>query len=280
MWKYTILPAIALFLGAGFFFCKNNDALTAPDGEVAAFQSQFRTAVKKSGEIEQDKAIKKYAELRADFFRAQADEYKAQAEEAAAQQASVEQDCTTLVAQIESIKSASKLASETFNKFRSEALTAAELDSTDVSDDEDFRVTIISKLAEAANANEGTESQISSKQAQIAALQNETKATLDLIAAAKKLSSDRMARLSPPELSCSVLSADPNWDFVILDAGIDKGIISGSRLAVHRGDKKICELSVTLVEGARCSCEVIYSTMRPGDRVQVGDKVTAVRDNK
>lgn len=280
MWKYSIIAAVALFLGASFFFSQNNSALTSPGGEVAAFQSQFSAAVQKSREIESDKAIKKYAELRTEHFRAQAETYKSKAEEAVAETATVEQECTSLTAQIEAIKAASKLASESFNKFRDGAMAAVEMDSTDVSDDDDFRVAVISKLAEANTANAGVESQISAKQAQIAGIKTEIATTNDLIAAAKKLSSDRMARLSPPELSCTVLTADPNWDFVILDAGIDKGIISGSRLAVHRGDKKVCELAVTLVESNRASCEVVYSTMRPGDRVQPGDKVTAVRDNK
>lgn len=280
MWKYSIIAAVALFLGASFFFSQNNSALTSPNGEVAAFQSQFSAAVQKSREIESDKAIKKYAELRTEHFRAQAETFKSKAEAAVAETAEVEQECTSLTAQIEAIKAASKLASESFNKFRDGAMAAVEMDSTDVSDDDDFRVAIITKLAEGNTANEGVESQISAKQAQIAGIKTEIANTNNLIAAAKKLSSDRMARLSPPELSCSVLTADPNWDFVILDAGIDKGIISGSRLAVRRGDKKVCELAVTLVESNRASCEVVYSTMRPGDRVQPGDKVTAVRDNK
>lgn len=280
MWKYSIIAAVALFLGASFFFTQNHSALTSANGEVAAFQSQFATAIQKSREIESDKAIKKYAELRKGHFTAQSEAYKSKAEEAVAETATVEQECTSLTAQIEAIKAASKLASESFNKFRDGAMAAVEMDSTDVNDDEDFRVSIISKLAEANTANEEVESQISAKQAQIAALKKDIATTNDLIAAAKKLSSDRMARLSPPELSCTVLTADPNWDFVILDAGINKGIISGSRLAVHRGDRKICELSVTLVESNRASCEVVYTTMRPGDRVQPGDKVTAVRNNK
>lgn len=280
MWKYSIIAAVALFLGASFFFSQNNSALTSPNGEVAAFQSQFSAAVQKSREIESDKAIKKYAELRTEHFRAQAETFKSKAEAAVAETAEVEQECTSLTAQIEAIKAASKLASESFNKFRDGAMAAVEMDSTDVSDDDDFRVAIITKLAEGNTANEGVESQISAKQAQIAGIKTEIANTNNLIAAAKKLSSDRMARLSPPELSCTVLTADPNWDFVILDAGIDKGIISGSRLAVRRGDKKVCELAVTLVESNRASCEVVYSTMRPGDRVQPGDKVTAVRDNK
>ena len=45
-----------------------------------------------------------------------------------------------------------------------------------------------------------------------------------------------------------------------------------------RGDKKICELNVTLVESSRASCDVVYSTMLTGERVEVGDTVVSVRN--
>ena len=75
-----------------------------------------------------------------------------------------------------------------------------------------------------------------------------------------------------------MVMTDPTWDYVILDAGIDKGIVIGSRLAVMRGSQKVCELSVTLVENNKSSCDVVYSTMRPGDKVRPGDTVVAVRN--
>jgi electron transport complex protein RnfA len=62
-------------------------------------------------------------------------------------------------------------------------------------------------------------------------------------------------------------------------SGIDKGIVIGSRLAVMRGEQKVCELTVTLVEGNKSSCDIVYSTMRPGDKVHPGDSVVAVRNN-
>jgi hypothetical protein len=115
--------------------------------------------------------------------------------------------------------------------------------------------------------------------AAIAAYGAESERLQGLIAAAKKLAQDRQARISPPELNCRVLTADRQWDYILLDAGIDKGIVIGSRLAVMRGDKKICELNVSLVESNRASCDVVYSTMVTGERVEVGDKVVSVRNN-
>ena len=79
-------------------------------------------------------------------------------------------------------------------------------------------------------------------------------------------------------LTGCVVVADPTWDYVILDAGIDKGIVIGSRLAVMRGSQKVCELTVTLVENSKSSCDVVYSTMRPGDKVRQGDTVVSARD--
>ena len=114
--------------------------------------------------------------------------------------------------------------------------------------------------------------------ARIAALGAESERLTALIAAARKLAQDRQARLSPPELKCNVLTADRQWDYVILDAGINKGIVIGSRLAVMRNGKKICELNVTLVESTRASCDVVYSTMITGERVEVGDSVVSVRN--
>ena len=277
MWKYTIIAAVVLLLGASFFLYQHNGALTSPNGEVAAFQKEFQAAAAKAGEVELDKSIQKYAELRAEYMRAQAEDYKSKIAAAQAETESVTQECVVLTSRIDALRAAANAASETFNQFRTAAMTAAEMDGSEVDDSDDFRVAIISKLAEADAANKGTSDKVAAEDAATAALQAETKDTIDKIAAAKKLASDRMARLSPPELECSVQHANADWDYVILDAGINKGIISGSRLTVTRGNRKICELNVTLVESAQSSCEVVAATMRPGDRVMVGDKVTAPR---
>ena len=76
MWKYIIIAAVVLFLGACFLFYKTNDAMTGPDGEVAAFQSQFDMAKKKVVDIEKDKGIKRYAELRTAYFKQQGTKFE------------------------------------------------------------------------------------------------------------------------------------------------------------------------------------------------------------
>ena len=99
---------------------------------------------------------------------------------------------------------------------------------------------------------------------------------------ARKLGQDRQARLSPPELKCSVTYVDPSYAFLMLNAGIDNGgVVIGSRLAVMRGDKKICELNVTNVQSRQSIAYVVKGTMLAGESVKVGDRVVSVRnDNK
>ena len=275
MWKYIIIAAVVLFLGACFLFYKNNEALTGPEGEVAAYQSQFDMAKKKAVDIEKDKAIKRYAELRTAYFKQQSDKYNEERSALEAEDAPLEQEITKANADLEAAKADFKRYEEELKAFRRDAATAA---GAEDSGEEDLQA-IGRSIAELVESNKALEAQAAAEEKMTSDLGAESEKTLAMIEAAKKLAADRMARLSPVELKCSVVSADPTWDYVILDGGIDKGIVIGSRLAVMRGDQKVCELSVTLVESNKSSCDVVYSTMRPGDKVRPGDTVVSVRNN-
>lgn len=275
MWKYIIIAAVVLFLGACFLFYKNNEALTGPEGEVAAYQSQFDMAKKKAVDIEKDKAIKRYAELRTAYFKQQSDKYNEERSALEAEDAPLEQEITKANADLEAAKADFKRYEDELKAFRRDAATAA---GAEDSGEEDLQA-IGRSIAELVESNNALEAQAAAEEKMTSDLGAETEKTLAMIEAAKKLAADRMARLSPVELKCSVVSADPTWDYVILDGGIDKGIVIGSRLAVMRGDQKVCELSVTLVESNKSSCDVVYSTMRPGDKVRPGDTVVSVRNN-
>ena len=274
MWKYIIIAAVVLFLGACFLFYKTNDALTGPEGEVAAVQSQFDMAKKKAVDIEKDKAIKRYAELRMAYFKQQSDKYNEERAAIEAEDAPFDQEIAKANADLETAAADFKKYNEELKAFQRKAAEAAGAE--DAADDE-LHV-IGESIAGLVESNNALEAQAAAEEKMTAELGAETERTLAMIEAAKKLAADRMARLSPVDLKCSVVMADPTWDYVILDAGIDKGIVIGSRLSVMRGSQKVCELTVTLVENNKSSCDVVYSTMRPGDKVRQGDTVVSARD--
>ena len=275
MWKYIIIAAVVLFLGACFLFYKNNEALTGPEGEVAAFQSQFDMAKKKVVDIEKDKAIKRYAELRADHFKQMSIKYNEERSALEAEDAPIVQEITQANADLEAATADFKRYQDEFKTFVRNAANNAGLEGVS---DEDALKEVGQHIAQLIEANNALEAQAQAEEKMTSDLGAESERTLAMIEAAKKLAADRMARLSPVELKCSVVSVDPTWDYVILDSGIDKGIVIGSRLAVMRGEQKVCELSVTLVESNKSSCDVVYSTMRPGDTVRPGDVVVSVRN--
>ncbi len=274
MWKYIISGAVVLLLGSSFFFYKNHSAMTAASGEVATVQNRFADAVKKSHDIELDKSIKQYADLRTAYFKRELERFDEEKAALDAEDAPIVTEISQANADLEAAKADFNKFKEEFAAFKRSAAEVVELED----EDDDVLQTVGQKIAELVEKNNGVEAQIAQEQAQIAELGAESERTLAKIAAARKLNSDRMARLSPPELSCTVITADPNWDYVTLDGGINKGIVIGSRLAVMRGDVKVCELNVTLVEGSRSICDVVYQTIRPGDRVRVGDRVISVRN--
>ncbi len=273
MWKYIIIGSITLFLGATYLFSKNHGAMVAPSGEIAAVQTQFDQAVSKQKNIALDKTIKAYAEYRAEIMKEQQTanenkkaEVEGKIETAKSEYASAEAEYQTVTSGLEAIKD------EKANVFAKVA-PVVDLDADSATEEEigDAVKELMDKVVELERNNAEAD-------ARIAALGAESERLTSLIAAARKLAQDRQARLSPPELKCNVLTADRQWDYVILDAGINKGVVIGSRLAVMRGDKKICELNVTLVESTRASCDVVYSTMITGERVEVGDTVVSVRN--
>lgn len=272
MWKYTIISAVVLFLGASFLFYKNNDAMTASGGEVSAFQAQFSQAVKKSREIEMDKAIKRYAELRTAYFKQQGDKYEAERAEIAAADAPFDQEISKAKADLAAAEADFKQMNDQLKAFKRDAAQAAGVD-----DGGEDLAALGQVIADKVGANNAVEAEVEKEKASADALNAETRKTIAMAEAAKKLNAERIARISPADLECSVLSSDPNWDYVILDAGVNKGIVIGSRLAVLRGETKVCELNVTLVEDKQTSCDVVYSTLRPGDSVRPGDRVVSVR---
>ena len=115
MWKYIIIAAVVLFLGACFLFYKTNDALTGPEGEVAAVQSQFDMARKKVVDIEKDKAIKRYAELRMAYFKQQSDKYNEERAAIEAEDAPFDQEIAKANADLET-------AAADFKKYNEELL--------------------------------------------------------------------------------------------------------------------------------------------------------------
>lgn len=275
MWKYIIIGSVVLFGTAAFIFHKNLEALTAPGGEVAAIQTQYQDAVNKNKNIALDKTIKAYSEMRTEWLnerKGKADTEKTEFENKAQ---AVQEEVSQLSARYDAIEGDFKRLREELDNTLLGVSNSVGLDESTTDPEE-----VANHVAQLMEANIELERKVAQEEATITALGKQSEHLNSEIVKAKKLQQDRQARLSPPDLKCSVVKCDPEWGYVIVNAGIDKGIVIGSRLAVMRGDKKICELNMTLVETNRSSGDVVFNTLLPGERVQAGDTIVSVRNDK
>ncbi len=275
MWKYIIIGSVVLFGAAAFIFHKNLEALTAPGGEVAAIQTQYQDAVNKNKNIALDKTIKAYSEMRTEWLnerKGKADTEKADLE---GQSQTVEEEISQLSARYDAIEGDFKRLREELDNTLLGVANSVGLDESTTEPEE-----VVTHVAELMENNIALEKKVAQEEATITALGKQYEDLVNAVAAAKKLQQERQNRISPIDLQCAVLKADAEWDYVILNAGIDKGIVIGSRVAVMRNDKKICELNMTLVEANRSSGDIVLSTLIPGESVKPGDTVVSVHPDK
>lgn len=291
MWKFITILSLVVMAAGAFVLYKTHTGIASASGEVAALQTQFDNAVAKNKEIFVDKTIAAYAKMRGDWL-------KQRKEEVVAQKAKLEEESAGYKSEAERLSQEwQSMGGETEEnkKKMQELLTAMANDESllkalnDASEKDGLEVQpmdasdpgMLAVLAANLRMLEDKKLQLvdenTQKESEIAVLAKRKDELDAKIAAADSLAKERKARVSPEKLNAGVVIAEPDWDYVVIDAGIDDGVIIGSRLAVMRGDQKICEMNVTVVEGNRSSCDIIYSTLKTGEVVQPGDRVVSVR---
>lgn len=70
-----------------------------------------------------------------------------------------------------------------------------------------------------------------------------------------------------------VVAVDPEWGFVVVNAGEDSTITPQSVLLVSRDNKSIAKLKVSSLEKRQTVADLVEGTLADGNRVEVGDKV-------
>ncbi len=274
MWNKILIGALVLFLFAAYLFYNAFQLMVGSGGEVETIQKQSQAVIDEATLIAVDERNKVYAEMRSNFFKSEETRYIDEKAKLDEETADVEQDIATTNAQFEELRAQYEKLQEEIANMMKDVSQAAGLESqaADVS-------VIVEEVVRLATRSSELKGQLAAEKAKLAALEAEERRLNGLIKAGRKLNSDRQSRLSPPDLSCHILLADANWDYIILDAGLNKGMVVGSRLAVMRDGVKICELAVTMVEENRASADIVYDTLLPGETVRPGDHVKSVRYN-
>jgi hypothetical protein len=77
----------------------------------------------------------------------------------------------------------------------------------------------------------------------------------------------------PAGTHATVVAVDPKYDFVVLDAGGNQGILEGAKLLVNRDGKLIGKVRITSVEPNRSVANVLPEWKQEGNEIMEGDQV-------
>lgn len=287
MWKIILTVSLVLFAAASYVLYKTHTSMTTSTGEVAVLHVQYESAIAKNKDIFLDETISAYAKIRHEWLVSHRAELEAERARVEAKDVEIQQETAelnseyeTLFSEIEkmrdSIKDVVKDVAARIDFSGAVERTGADVEILDGTDTDIFQK-VDASLQALNEKKDEKDAELKAEEAEVQRRVVTRDGLLADIAVEEGIARDRRARLSPEELVCHVTLTDPSWDYVILDHGADAGVVIGSRLAVMRGDKKICELNVTLVEANRTSADIVYSTMITGEVVQPGDRVISVR---
>lgn len=253
----STIAAIILLLAGALFYYLNHEALVKEVADRANKQAEL---------VETNRIIHLEELSLADATRLR-DLYKQQAETLKDEPARIDTACAALVEEMRIYQEQVDAAKATLAGYQ-EKIDALGKTVDEILADKVSLEAETAQLTAAVEQKKALHANLVSRSAVL------TKTNADYVA----LETDQRAHLSPADLKTHIAGSYDAWGYVIVDAGANKGIIPGSKLAVLRSGEKIAEILVTAVEKTKCSADIIPSTLIAGERIQNGDTVVSVRN--
>lgn len=121
---------------------------------------------------------------------------------------------------------------------------------------------------------------IADMQAQVEQKKKEESEEVEKMAGARKELEDVVAKIEERKkaferngLSARVVAVNPDWGFVIVNAGQSRGITEASQLLVTRGTQTVGKLAIVSVQGDRTVANILPETLAEGMTIAPGDQV-------
>ncbi len=89
---------------------------------------------------------------------------------------------------------------------------------------------------------------------------------------AKKIE-DRKKSFERNSLSAQIVAVNPDWGFVVVNAGESRGVTEATQLLVVRGTQTVAKLSIISVQGNRTVANIIPESVVGGQSIAPGDRV-------
>ena len=82
-----------------------------------------------------------------------------------------------------------------------------------------------------------------------------------------------VAEVSRNAVEYAITAIDPRWGFVVFNAGEGSGVDPTQPMLVFRNGQRIAMLKITSVDKNQTVADIIPASIKPGQRLEVGDKV-------
>lgn len=84
---------------------------------------------------------------------------------------------------------------------------------------------------------------------------------------------DRKKSFDRNSLNARIVAVNPDWGFVVVNAGKSVGITDATKLLVTRGGQTVGKLSIVSVQGERTVANIVPETLSEGMSISPGDQV-------
>ena len=128
----------------------------------------------------------------------------------------------------------------------------------------------LTMLEETLSTNETT---INSLTMKVTELMSKQKVQISRVGNEEEHQLDRKVRLALGGLESTVIAVNPDWGFVIVNAGRNHGVEPDQSLLVKRGNVRIASLRLVNIQDNVSVCDVVKGSLVKGMNVDAGDKV-------
>lgn len=255
--KYVYIALVALLAGAGVHFSLEQkekyeeliahkwDLYDGPDGYVKWF-SDYEKKMVERGDMEKSR----------DEWLAKREEWQVKLGQAKEKNKDLKDTLADLDARID-------VKRKEFNVFKEQLAVYKVEDPQEIRDMVDREE---KRATELAAALEDMAAQVKAWSQKVAATTSDRDAKLDEQAKYR-------AKLARNGKEYMVTAVDPEWGFVVINAGEKAQLDPSALLLVTRGGKTVAKLRLTSIEKNQSVADVVRNSLSPGMRVQPGDSV-------
>jgi uncharacterized protein YoxC len=255
MWKILNVIAILIVGGSGYVaYLNREDLMKEKDllSRAEKYREETQAWYRKAGEVMKDRETKR------DGLISDRESAEAKLDKTEKDLESTKSELATVKAQIETKQAELDAKKQTIAEYGDFEQTFAKVESLT-----DSIASLTESIAGMKQAKAAGIASLQNTGAKIQGYQN-----LELWQKTGKMKS----------LNANVVMVSPEFQFVIIDAGVGRGVVSRAKLDVFRGGSRIGQLTVAVIEPSRSVCNI--ESVVGGETIQPGDQVVVNEESK